>query len=254
MSGTASPARNRAVAGRRMAWYNQGGITGCAGSGSAEERCNPQAYLLFSPVMAETSGDRSLESQEGGGIDSSSGPGSPPAPPQSYARYLKLIDRVKKGVAIGMAICGPGLVLCVRRDDYLRLTLRQESGLWAWGVGVFGIGVLACLVATLALVVEHLARPAPLRFAMPSVFTRSLVILVTVGAVCLGMVVAYGIAQGIGATIGGFLVLAAVLNHGIARAIAAILAVILIGWTVLSTQSAYQYAQLARGGDCCGWM
>jgi hypothetical protein len=62
--------------------------------------------------------------------------------PRSYARYLKLVDNARKAVAIGVVVCGPGFALCVNRDEYLRLTLRQEPGIWAWGVNVFGIGVL----------------------------------------------------------------------------------------------------------------
>ncbi len=169
--------------------------------------------------------------------------GSTVETPKSYATYLKLIDNAKKAVAIGMVVCGPGFALCVNRDDYLRLTLKQGSGMWAWGASVFGVGVLACLVATLGFVVEYLARPAPTRFTLGSVFIRSLLILVAVVAVCLGMVLGYGVAQGIGAAIGTFLVLAAVREHRISRAILAVLAAIVMGWTLLGTQSAYQFAR-----------
>jgi MFS family permease len=164
---------------------------------------------------------------------------STPAALRSYAKYLKLIDKAKKAVAIGVAVCGLSFVLCVNlcvdRDDRLGRTLIEESGLWRWGVRAFGIGVLACLVATLALVAEYLARPAPTRFALRSVLVRSLLILVAVAAVCLAMVFARGLAPGVGAAIGTVLVLAAVRERGISRAVLAIIAAVVIAWALLST-------------------
>ena len=74
-------------------------------------------------------------------------------------------------------------------------------------------------------------------------FVRSLFILVTVVAICLSMTFAYGPWQAIGAVIGTFLVLAAVREHRIVRVVLAILAAIMLGLTLLGTQSAYQYAR-----------
>jgi len=193
--------------------------------------------------MAEQSDDRGLGPQEPSGREAVGSLGSTLETPKSYATYLKLIGNAKKAVAISVVVCGPGFAFCANRDEYLRLTLRQESGLWWWGAGAFGIGVLVCLVASVALVAEYLARPAPTRFALRSVLIRSLLILVAVAAVCFGMVFAYGAAQGIGAVIGVVLGLAAVREHHISRAVLAVLAAIVVGWTLLGTQSAYQYAR-----------
>jgi hypothetical protein len=108
--------------------------------------------------------------------------------PAPHAAYLKLIDNARKVVAIAMAVCGIGLVVCVNRDDFLRLTLRRESEVWAWGCWVFGAGILVCLVGTFALIVEYLARPAkPTPFALRLAFVRALLTSVVVVAIGLFM-------------------------------------------------------------------
>jgi hypothetical protein len=193
--------------------------------------------------MGEPSDYRSLAPQEPPESEAVAGLSSTPEIPRSYATCLKLIDNAKKTVAIGMVVCGLGSVLCTRRDDYLRLTLRQESGMWAWGATVFGIGVLACIGAALVLVVEYLARPAPTRFALRLVSVRSLLILVVSVAIYLGMAFGYGVTQGIGAVVGTFLLLAALREHRVARAVLAVLAAIVLVLTLEGTRSAYQYAR-----------
>jgi hypothetical protein len=154
------------------------------------------------------------------------------------------IDVARKVVAIAMAVCAVGLVVCIRQDDYLTRTLRYEPGIWRWGIGVFGSGVAACLIATLAFIVEHLARPtAPTVLTLRSLFVRLLIILMIIVAVGLSMAALFGYAQGAGAVIGTVLLLAALRERRMARTILAALAAIVLGLTLLSTQSAYQYAR-----------
>jgi hypothetical protein len=194
--------------------------------------------------MAEHSDKNNFGPQEPAGCEVVPEAGPALETPAPHSTYLKLIDTARKTVAVAMAVCGVGLVICVNREDYLRLTLRRESGIWTWGCWVFGIGVLACLTATLALIVEYLARPAkPRLFTLRSLFVRSLLIVIAVVAVCLSMAFAYGPWQAIGAVIGTFLVLAAAREHRIVRVVLAILAAIMLGLTLLGTQSAYQYAR-----------
>jgi hypothetical protein len=57
------------------------------------------------------------------------------------------------------------------------------------------------------------------------------------------MIISYGTAQGIGATTGVFLLLAAVRERRITRTVLAVLAAFVLSITLLSTQSAYQYAR-----------
>ena len=169
--------------------------------------------------------------------------GAPLATPKSYATYLKIIDNVKKVVAIAMAICGVGFVICARRDDYLRLTLRQEAGIWRWAGSAFGIGVLTCLVATIALVVEYLARPRPTRFTLGSLFARSVLVLLVVGAILFGNGLRLWRCAGNRCGDKHLPDMGCSTGRQISRAILAILAVVMTGWTVLGTQSAYQYAR-----------
>jgi hypothetical protein len=158
--------------------------------------------------------------------------------------YAHHIDVARKAVAIAMALCGVAMVVCVRQDDYLTGTLRQEPGIWRWGAGVFEIGVAACLIATLAFVVEYLARPtAPSVFTLRSLFVRSSTILVILAAIGVSIAALFGFAQATGAVIGTTLLLAALRERRMTRAIFAILAAIMLGATLASTQSAYQYAR-----------
>ena len=160
-----------------------------------------------------------------------------------HAAYLKLIDKIRKIVAIGMVVFGVGFAVCVRRNDYLR-GAGLEPGTWAWGGRVCGIGALACLALALGLIVEHLARPAaPRPFFLRSVLVRSLFILIAMAAVIVSMNAAYGPWQAIGAAMGIALLLDAVREHGAQRAALGISASIMFGLTLWGTQSAYQYAR-----------
>ncbi len=143
-----------------------------------------------------------------------------------------------------MVVCGLAWILCVRCDDYRTVTLRLPPGMWAWGVWTFGIGVCACLTATFLLMVEHVARPAaPTPLSLRSLLLRVLAVLVAVSVIALGMGVGYGNWQAIGAVVGTFLALAAWRAHRMARATLAVLALLLLGLTLASTQSAYQFAR-----------
>jgi hypothetical protein len=164
--------------------------------------------------------------------------------PGANSSYLKIINNARKVVAILMAVCGIGVVVCVNRDNYLTETLRREAGIWAWGKWAFGIGVLICLIATLTFIIEYLARPAaPKSITFRSLFIRSMFIIIVIAVVFYSMDIFCGLAQGIGATIGTFLLLAALKKDNPTRAVLAVLAVIVLGPTLLSTQSAYQYAR-----------
>ncbi len=80
-------------------------------------------------------------------------------------------------------------------------------------------------------------------FTLRSMLIRLLFILIIAVVVCLSMATAYGPWQAIGAVMSIFLVLAAVRKHRIARVVLAILAAMMLGLTLLGTQSAYQYAR-----------
>jgi hypothetical protein len=156
---------------------------------------------------------------------------------------LKLIDTARKSVAIAMAVFGAGFAICTRRDDYLTGTLRWEPGIWAWGKWVLGIGVLTCLIATFALIVEYMARPAaPKPITLRSLFIRSLFILIAVVLISFSMTFAYGPPQAIGAVIGAFLLLAAWREQTEWRVVLAVLAAMVFGLTLWGTQTPYQYA------------
>lgn len=158
-----------------------------------------------------------------------------------HSAYLKLIDAARKAVAVAMAVCGAGFVICANLDPGHGTDFGPRTRLL--GIG-FVIGVYACLIAVLVLIVEHLARPAkPTPFMLRSVFVRASFILIAVVAICVLMATVYGHGQAIGAVAGTFLVLAAVREHYVVRAVLAVLAAIVIGLTLLGTQSAYQYAR-----------
>jgi hypothetical protein len=165
-----------------------------------------------------------------------------PEASQSNAAYLELVDRARKFVAISMVICGPGFAICNSQFDYVFRTLRREPGIWLWGCRVFGIGVLACLIATFALIVEYLARPAaPKSFTLRSVIVRSFLILIMAVAVCYAMNAGFGPEQATGTVVGILLGLAAARERRIVRAVLAVLAVIVIGLTFLGMQTKHQY-------------
>jgi hypothetical protein len=90
----------------------------------------------------------------------------------------------------------------------------------------------------------HLAGPTkPTRFALRSILVRSLLIVVIVGTIGLSMAIVYGPGQAIGAVVGAFLLLAAMRERYIVRALLVILAAVVLGLTLLGTQSAYQFAR-----------
>jgi hypothetical protein len=167
----------------------------------------------------------------------------PPATPESNAAYLKVIDNARKAVAVALAVFGAGIVICSRHNVYVVEELKTTEGIWTWQTGVSAIGVCACLCATLALIIEGLSRPAtPRPIAMRSLFLRSLLVSVGVLAISFAMGLAFGPSQGVGAFFGSLLLLAAIRSRDITRASFAVLAAIVLGPTLLSTQSAYQYA------------
>lgn len=194
--------------------------------------------------MAAHSGENNVEPQEPAGREAVPETGLVLVAAAAHGTYMRRIDTARKAVAVAMAIFAVGVVVCVNRDDYLRLTLRGEPGIWTWGCWVFGIGVLACLTATLALILEYLARPAePKPFTLRSMLIRSLSILAITVVVCFWMARAYGPWQAIGAVIGTFLVFAALREHASLRVSLAVSALIVFGLTLLGTQSAFQYAR-----------
>jgi hypothetical protein len=154
--------------------------------------------------------------------------------------YVKSIDNARKAVAIAMAVCGLGLVVSANRLHELESPIvGEEPRIWQWGCAMFGCGVVGCLIATLALVVEFMSRPA-----IPKPFTwRSLRVLVPVSVVFLAMIAAYGFGQAIGAVIASIFLLGARRGRGWGRAVTAVLGAIVLGLIAWSTQSSYQYAR-----------
>jgi hypothetical protein len=194
--------------------------------------------------MAEDSEKNDVEPQQPAAHSAAMEPGLASQAAQAHERYLRWIDRARKAVAVAMVICAVGFVVCARRGDYIREALGRDPGLWTLGIQVLGIGILACLAATIALIIEHLARPAASKpFALRSMLIRSLFILTVTGAVCFWMVCAYGFWQAIGAATGAFLVFAALRESAWLRMALAVLAVIVLGSTLRGTQSAFQYAR-----------
>ncbi len=194
--------------------------------------------------MAENADERCFEPQGSIGPETVPKAGPSLEISKSQAAYLKFINNARKAVAIMMVVCGVAFIIFLKRYDYLCGTLRRDRGLWMWGTWVFGIGVAACLVAALAFIIEYVVRPvAPKPITLRSLFLRSLLTIITIAAICYSMIFAFGPAQGIGATIGTFLLLAALKKHNKRHYACAILAVIVLGLTLLGTQSAYQYAR-----------
>ena len=145
---------------------------------------------------------------------------------------------------MAIVVCGLAFVLCTRRDDYLSATPGRDSGVWAWGIPLFAIGIYACLIATLLLIVEYLARPTATKpFTLRSLVVRTLFVLSASTAIFLWMYIGYGLWQGVGAVIGTFLFLSAVREKHTARAVLAVLAIIAIGLTFMGTQSSFQFAR-----------
>ena len=193
--------------------------------------------------MVEKSDDRRLELQESPRNDL----GATVEISQSYAAHLKFIGNVRKFVPAVAIVCGVGAVACVRAHEHFKQISAQQPDNWELAAKILLVGVLACLAATLALVVEYVARPAPTRFTLRALSIRFLLVLLAVVAVGVGMYFGYGAAQGIAGAIGIFLALAAVRERGMVRVVLAILAAMVIGPTLLSTQSTYQYARWHAG-------
>jgi hypothetical protein len=91
-------------------------------------------------------------------------------------------------VAGAFAFCGAGLVVCANRSASLR-GLGRGGEFWERGGAAFGIGMLALLAVTLALVVEAVLRfifgwqPSNLQFGM-----RTLLIAMTLFAIFFGLI------------------------------------------------------------------
>jgi hypothetical protein len=174
---------------------------------------------------------------------------NPPAPeagpasesPAPHSAYLKFIDNARKAVAIAMAVFGASCVVCSNLDPNQGI----DRASWTASLGFCSlIGTLACLTAALVLTVEHLARPAtPATFTLPSLLGRFVLILIAVVAIGVSMSIAYGAWQAIGAVVGVLLLLAALRERRMARVLRAFLAAIVLGLTLLGTQSPYQYAR-----------
>lgn len=154
--------------------------------------------------------------------------------------YAKWMDKARIVVAVAMAICGVGLVVCVRKDDYLTGMLRLEPGIWQWGVSVFGIGICTCLITTLAIVIEHLARPAELTpSALRSFFFRASIIAAIVVGAGVSAAIVLGPLQGFGTVVGVLLAIGAVRQHREARVLLAVMAALVFGLVVWSLQPSH---------------
>src|SRR4051794_20955490 len=71
--------------------------------------------------------------------------------------YERRIDHARKAIAIAFLICGIGLVIAARQDDWHRYDARRTD-LWSQAVAIFSFTLLACFVVTAGLVVERLIR------------------------------------------------------------------------------------------------
>jgi hypothetical protein len=151
--------------------------------------------------------------------------------------YAHCTDVARKAVAIAMALCGVGMVICIRQDDYLTGTLEQQPGIWRWGAYAFEIGVAASLAATFALVVEYLARPtASSRQGVGAFLMRlSVVIAVILGAGA-AATAGLGLGQGIGVAIVAAFLVAALRGSGVARIVLMLFAAIVFGLICLASQ------------------
>lgn len=161
----------------------------------------------------------------------------------AFEKHRLFIDRVRKTVAVAMLVFGIGYVICVHRDDYLRVTLGRELDAWTWGMLLFLLGLYACLFTTLLLLVEYVARPLPpAEFRWWPMLFRMCWILAGLAGIGYWFGNGYGTGQGIGAVIGLYLLLAAVQQSHPERAFLAGAAVVLLAVVLGSTQSAYQHA------------
>lgn len=147
-----------------------------------------------------------------------------------------------------MALFGVGCIACVIGNGWLKEWLREDSELAMWIAWATALGMIACLMATLALIVEWLARPTdPGRFALWSLCLRAVVITASASVLGLSMAHSYGAWQAVGAVIGALLALGAAQHQQPRRAVLGLLAVLLLGWTFYGTQTAYQFARRHSG-------
>ncbi len=160
---------------------------------------------------------------------------------QTHGTYLKLVQIARKAVAIAMAVFGAGLVICTNLDP------GPQVGPPSWaqrcGLGLL-VGICGCFAAAVVLIIEHLARPArPKPFTFSSLILRFWLILTAIFAI--GDLIAenFGAWQAIGAMAAGFLLLSVVRERGRRRFLSACFAAVMLGLTILGTQSSYQYAR-----------
>jgi hypothetical protein len=160
--------------------------------------------------MAEQADEKNIDSQAPVGHEVVPEAGTELETHNTRSAYLKFINYARIAVAIAMAICGAGSVIFINRYEYFKYTLRREPGIWTWGALAFAIGVYACLIATLALIIEYVARPvAPRQITLRAIFLRSLFIIIAIAAIDYSMFIFFGIWQAIIATIGILMLLAA---------------------------------------------
>jgi hypothetical protein len=98
--------------------------------------------------------------------------------------YEKRVDLIRKLVAFAFGICGLGLVICANQAQFA--TRRTDA--WEVGALASGIGMLAFLAATVALVIEGIGRLVWLKGKQTKFQfrLRTLLILMTLFAVILG--------------------------------------------------------------------
>lgn len=162
----------------------------------------------------------------------------------AQSRYLKIIDKARKVTAITTIICGLGFIVCLSPYDYFTQTLRRDAGIWSWGIWISGIGIAICFIATLIFIVEYLARPvAPNPIKFRSLLARGAFIITVTTAICYLMSISFGAGHGFGAGIGTIILFSSLRQEKEIRIILATAAAIILGITLLSTQTTYQYAR-----------
>lgn len=107
-------------------------------------------YLFREPVwqpshvMAEQSDERHIEPQSPVARDAALDAAATPEATLSNAGYLRFIDNVRRAVAIAMAVCGAGVVICAYRIQYLVEELKKDPGVWICWEAVLVVSVLVC--------------------------------------------------------------------------------------------------------------
>jgi hypothetical protein len=72
--------------------------------------------------------------------------------------YAKGSEYARKAVAVAFLICGIGLIVSARREEWLRTVHRWDIGVWPFVRQFFELSLHACLAATTVLIVESLTR------------------------------------------------------------------------------------------------